>query len=228
MSTRQFIILCFCLALKSFAFAQVTYRIGSLPSVNLNNPIGSNRAINLKYESRQVFWEGAADELSEDFKLERTDFSLMFSQKIMLNASLTGGYLIRFGDFKPVHRLIQQYIVVLSKNGYRLAHRFAADQTFSNLENPRFRLRYRISSEIPLNGRSLDPGEFYIKLSNEYLNDWKANKYDLEIRVVPLVGRNFKHTNKFEAGVDYRLNSVISGNGNHQLWFNVSWYIKLG
>lgn len=108
-----------------------------------------------------------------------------------------------------------------------MAHRFSSDQTF-NSENPReLRLRYRITAEIPLNGQSVDPGEFYLKLNNEYLNSWQDGEYDLEIRLVPLAGFEFTDNNKLEFGLDYRLSSFLDGSSRNSFWFNIGWYLKV-
>ena len=95
------------------------------------------------------------------------------------------------------------------------------------MEKPEFRLRYRIASEVALDGQSVDPREFYFKFNNEYLNSWQDYGYDLEIRLVPLLGYNLKSTNKIEMGLDYRVNSFLNNNTRHSFWVNLNWFIEL-
>jgi hypothetical protein len=118
--------------------------------------------------------------------------------------------------------------VVQRLSGWLFAHRVSSEQTFSSVERPEFRLRYRITSEIPLNGVSVDEGEFYVKINNEYLNSLQANKYDLEIRLVPLLGYDITDNFKLELGLDYRVDSFIYTITEHNYWicFNVFIDIK--
>jgi len=90
-----------------------------------------------------------------------------------------------------------------------------------------FRLRYRLSAEIPLNGQSADPKEFYIKINNEYLNSIKENKYDLELRLVPLLGYAVNQNNKLEVGMDYRVRSFLFSPSRHNTWLSFNWFIEL-
>lgn len=109
----------------------------------------------------------------------------------------------------------------------RLAHRVVADQTFSESEATEYRLRYRLAAEVPLNGQSADAKEFYIKISNEYLNSVQSAEYDLEIRLVPLLGYTVTEKHKIEAGLDYRVNSFLGHNARHSFWISLNWFIEI-
>lgn len=112
-------------------------------------------------------------------------------------------------------------------SGFRLAHRFLFDQTFSASEEPEFRLRYRITSELPLNGESVDPGEYYLKINNEYINSLQAMEYDLEIRLIPLIGYDISERFKIETGLDYRVNSFLTNNTRHSYWMTLNFFIEI-
>jgi hypothetical protein len=208
--------------------AQDTYLLGTLPSINLNKGISSNWSLNLKAESRLRFLQGEfSGNARSDLNIQLADFALAVSRKTGLNNALAGGYLIRLRGEQTFHRFIQQFTMVKRYETFRMAHRFSSDQTF-NGDNPwELRLRYRITAEIPLNGQSVDPGEFYLKLNNEYLNSWQEGDPDLEIRLVPLAGFVFNDSNKLEFGLDYRLSSFIDGNSRNNFWFNIGWFLKV-
>lgn len=210
------------------ACAQSTYLIGGLPSININKKLKNDWYLNTKIESRQLLQSGDFNgNIYEQYKYGLTDLSFITAKKVGLNSRIAGGYLVRFEDGELSHRLIQQYIIVQKMSGYRLAHRFLSDQTFSNRENPEFRIRYRITSEIPLNGASVDPGEFYLKINNEYLNSLQGSEYDLEIRLVPLLGYDFTDFFKVETGLDYRVNSFLNNNTRHSFWMVLSFFIEI-
>lgn len=208
--------------------AQDTYLLGTIPSFNLNKGISSDWSLNFKAETRMRFVQGEFGENApSDLNLQLADFALTISRKTGLNNSLAGGYQIRLRGKQTFHRFIQQFTVVRRYEAFRMAHRFSSEQTF-NSDNPgELRLRYRVTAEIPLNGQSVDPGEFYLKLNNEYLNSWQEGEHDLEIRLVPLAGYEFTDNNKLEFGLDYRLSSFVDGNSRNSFWFNIGWYLKI-
>jgi hypothetical protein len=208
--------------------AQDTYLLGTLPSLNLNKGINSDWSLNFKAESRLRFLQGEfGGDAHPDLNLQLADFALTASRKTGLNNALAAGYLIRLRGEQTFHRFSQQFTLVRRYEAFRLAHRFLSDQTFNADTSWELRLRYRITAEIPLNGQSVDPGEFYLKLNNEYLSSWQEGEPDLEIRLVPLAGHEFADNNKLEFGVDYRLSSFIDGSSRNSLWFNIGWYFKI-
>ena len=216
------------LQLINTVYAQSTYRFGAMPSINLNSKFKNDWSLNFKIESRQLLQSGIFnDNADKNYRYVLTDFSLISAKKIGLNSRLAGGYLIRIEDGELFHRFIQQYIIVQSMTGYRLAHRFLSDQTFSNSEKPEYRIRYRISSEIPLNGESVDPGELYLKVNNEYLNSIQESEYDLEIRLVPLLGFDFTDSFKIETGLDYRVSSFLKDHTRHSFWMSLNFFIEI-
>ena len=226
---KYLVVAMFMATLQMAGVAQSTYELGVLPLVNVNMKFKKEWSLNTKIESRQLFQRGEFNDSKESkYTYVLTDLSFIAAKKISLNGRIAGGYLLRYEDDAFFHRFIQQYVVVQRLSGWRLAHRISSDQTFSSVERPEFRLRYRITSEIPLNGVSVDEGEFYVKINNEYLNSLQANKYDLEIRLVPLLGYDITDNFKLELGLDYRVDSFIYTITEHNYWicFNVFIDIK--
>jgi hypothetical protein len=226
--TSSCLVFLFLVQAINVSLAQSTYQFGALPSLNLNKKLENAWSLNGKIESRQLIQSGQfKGEIFNKNKYVLTDFSLITAKKIGLNSRFTGGYLVRLEDGDVFHRFIQQYIVVQKFSGLRLAHRLSCDQTFSKIEAAEYRLRYRITAEIPLNGESVDPGEFYLKINNEYVNSLQLKEYDLEIRIVPLVGFDITDNFKVETGIDYRINSFITNNARNSYWMNLNFFIDL-
>jgi hypothetical protein len=208
--------------------AQSIYQVGVLPSLNFNLKLKNGWSLNTKIESRQRFTIGTINgEARNQYKYILTDLSFIAAKKVGLNSRLAGGYMMRFAEGELYHRFIQQYVIVHQLTGFRLSHRFSGDETFSEGDAPEFRLRYRISAEIPLNGEAVDPGEFYFKISNEYLNSWQAGEYDLEIRAVPLLGFDFTDNFKSETGLDYRISSFLNGNTKQIFWVALNFFLEI-
>lgn len=209
-------------------FGQSTFQTGGLPSLNINKKLKNDWFLNSKIESRLLFQQGEINgEVDKNFTNVLTDFSLIGAKIIGLNSRIALGYLIRFEEGVLIHRSIQHYVVVQKLSGFRLAHRFLTDQTFSVNEEPEFRLRYRISSELPFNGESVDPGEYYLKINNEYINSLQAMKYDLEIRLIPLIGYGISERFKIETGLDYRVNSFLTNKTRNSYWMTLNFFIGI-
>lgn len=214
----------FLLSLLFFFFiftgiAQSGYQTGLLPSLNLNKKLPRDWSVNFKAESRQSIYK---DEFNFDYLL--TDMSLSAGKKTGINTTIIAGYLLRMGKEEIKHRVIQQLVYVKRYTSFRLAHRVAADQTFTHGDDTEYRFRYRLSSEIPVQGQSLDPKEFFLKLSNEYLNIISGSDYDLEIRGAAFLGYVFSPANKIEFGLDYRVNSFIEDKPRHRFWIGLNFY----
>ncbi len=223
-----FLLFCLSFLFVNRTTAQNTYQFGALPSVNLNKKLRNDWSLNVKIESRQLIRQGEfKGNVDKNYEYVLTDYSIITAKKIGLNSRLAGGYLIRFRDKELVHRIIQQFSIVQKMTSFRLAHRFTGDQTFAPNESPEFRFRYRLTAEIPLNGQSVDPKEFYLKINNEILNSCQNSEYDLEIRTVPLLGYDISDSNKIEIGLDYRLNSFLKGNARNSFWMSLNWFIEI-
>lgn len=220
-----FLFFCF---LSTQLWAQSNYELGLLPALNINQKLKKSWGLNYKVESRISGVEGR---FSEPAKAETqyllTDLSVLTSRKVGLNNTLAAGYLLRLENTTVSHRTIQQYTLVSTYNAFRLAQRFSTDQTFSKEEAAEFRLRYRLSFDIPLNGLVVDDREFYLKINNEYLNSLQGGTYGLEIRMVPSLGYAFNDKNKLELGVDYRFSDFLKGPATHTFWLPLSWFISI-
>lgn len=219
------------LALVLFCFlaqqtaAQSDFTFGLLPAINLNKKLARDIRLNFKIESRQALKQGFfQDNNPLQYNYTLTDLSFLTAKKIGIHEHVAFGYLIRFKENEVIHRTIQQFIFSKKNNGLRLAHRVATDQTYSSSEETTFRLRYRIATEIPLNGDTVDPTEWYIKLNHEYLQSLQNGKYDLETRLIPFFGYMLSPKHKVEVGLDYRLNNFLSGTPSHRFWTSFNWY----
>jgi hypothetical protein len=213
---------------SSAGWAQSRYEFGLLPGINLNSRLKKDWQLNSKLESRQILRSGKFSGISQTkYIYQLTDLSFIAANKIGLNSRLAMGYLVRLEEGEWFHRIIQQYTIIQMLSGYRLAHRISLDQTLGKSESPEFRARYRLTSEIPLNGKSVDPKEFYLKINGELLNSLQSRSYDLEIRIVPILGFDITDRNRIETGLDYRISSFFSLQNEHNFWVSLNWFIEL-
>jgi len=228
LNIRPLISLCLALGFFLSGYSQSNFQSGLLPSINLNKKLENDWSLNFKIELRQFLKEGIiGDDNPFQYDYELTDLSIVSAKKIAINQTLAAGYLIRLRDQKPTHRFIQQYVITSSYSGFRLSHRFVADETFDEGEALELRLRYRISGLFPLNGQSIDPKEFYVKINHEYVNGFQNSDYDLEIRLIPFLGYVVNDDSKFEFGLDYRINSFLENQTSNRYWLSLNWFLSI-
>lgn len=197
-----------------------------MPAVNLNQRLLPKWTLNCKWEARTGMLERDWGQPSRsDFRYLQSDFSVLGGYKSGGNQKWIGGYMMRLRGYVVIHRSIQQFAFVNQFRSFRLGHRLALDQTFVPGQAAIFRMRYRITAEVPLNGHSADPGEFYLRLNHEYLQIWQAG-YDLEVRLVPLLGYVLTSGEKFEIGLDYRINRFLAKRATQRFWISLNWYVK--
>lgn len=209
-------------------WAQASYRLGAMPSINLNKSLDKSWGLNFKWEARQSILSGRFVESPEPrLAYQLSDLSLIGSKNIGLSEKLAVGFLVRIQEEEVHLRSIQQFILVRSYGAIRLAHRFAADQTFGRETPSEFRLRYRITTEFPLIGATVNVREFYFKGNHEYLLSLQEGTVDLELRLVPHLGYVLTDGNKLELGFDYRLDRFLQEQSRHTGWVQLNWYLKL-
>jgi hypothetical protein len=208
--------------------AQDTHRIGTLPHFNLTGQLADFWKLSLKIESRQINLQGDfIEKATPEFKHVNTDLQWLVSYSSFATSSLSAGYLIRLTPGSVTHRLLQQYSTVTKHYGFRLAHRIASDQTFHEKRKTEWRFRYRIGLELALEGLDVDPGEFYFKITNEYLGTFIGSEFQPEIRLTPNLGYSFTDQNKLEFGVDYRVDSIFDPVTRHSFWITLGWFLKV-
>lgn len=220
---RNYFIVCiFLVAVSLPVIAQNTFQFGLMPSVNLSKKLPKDWSLNFKAESMQSLYNEVFD-----YEYQLTDISLIAAKRLSIRTSIGAGYLMRIDDEGLKNRTIQQISIVSALPFFRLSHRFRADQTFKRNYDTEFRFRYRISAEVPLEGQSVDPLEFYLKLNNEYLNSFQAREYDLEIRAAAFLGFALTPDSELEFGVDYRIDSFINGYSRNRVWLGIGFYQSL-
>jgi len=201
-----------------------------MPNLNVRTKISDLYNITTEAQSRQSLYKSnAPDGQKFNHRNILTDLSVLGSRKIGLNMKITGGYLLRFRNNNLFHRAIQQFSMVSLLRSLRLGHRFASDQTFSggNNADTEVRLRYRLATEIPLQGESLEPKENYLKINQEYLNAFQSGRHGLEIRTGFFLGNYLSRKNILEYGIDYRIGSIFANSTiKHAIWLRLNWYFQ--
>jgi len=206
--------------------AQTSFTSGLLPKIVVSNKLSNYTKLIHSLESRQELWEHYPDDdFSYDYLL--TDLTTILSFKLSSDKVFNIGYLLRLEGDQLIHRSIFQYAITQQLESTRVAHRFVTDQTFTKDESPEFRLRYRFTVEIPFSGYRADPGEFYLKVNNEYLGSYQSSNSDIEIRIIPFIGYVVTPKSKLEIGPDYRLSQLLESGIKNRVWLSLNYYYAI-
>lgn len=212
------------LLLAKPVFAQ-SLEVGTLPKINIRQNLNGKWQLNYAWESRQL-WLDKKDGLEAKYPAHYVlnDITVNAVRKIRLNYRLNAGFVLRFEENSFIHRYRQAISKVVRGRNYRIGHRLVTDQTFEAELDPEFRLRYRFTWERALNGLKVDKGEWYFKVNHEYLNSLQSSIYDLEFRIIPLLGKEINRLTKVEFGIDYRAQDFLRQSTTHVFWLNMNWY----
>lgn len=217
-----FYVILFLIFTFSRSFSQ-DFNSGLLPDLTFSYGINENYTYVQKFESRFTSYDNKNKDYTLEF--ERFDFQNFLERKTGLFSKIAIGYQYRIRNgIKNEHRSIQQFSWVSKIASLRIGQRLRSDQTFSSIEKPEFRMRYRAKFILPLQGRQLDIGEYYLKFSGELLWVNQNQNSDFENRFISKIGLYIDESNKIEWGFDWRIKSIFNHNSNHELWMGLSWY----
>jgi hypothetical protein len=88
----------------------------------------------------------------------------------------------------------------------------------------KWRLRYRLSAEFPLEGQSLDAGEFYLITSGEPIYSWQDSAHDVEVRIATSLGYFISDKSELEVGLDYRMEKLLTDPYRQKMWVRIGWF----
>ncbi|PHN05526.1 DUF2490 domain-containing protein [Flavilitoribacter nigricans] len=152
------------------------------------------------------------------------------------NFNLTAGLLFRLRDpFNGTSielRPWQQVTVIHRLGKYRLRNRLRTEERWTgrNLDFD-LRLRYRISTDFPLEGERLDSREFYLNVSTEALITPTGMRafYFWESRTYLGLGYQLNERQRLEPALDFRSRRRDDlGNRRNFLFFRLVWVTKVG
>lgn len=198
---------------------------GVFPEISLTKKLNSHYKLNLKLENQEILFDYRDAEIDNpQFTHYRTDLMMFLNRDIRPGASIALGLFHRIQEDENANRFIQQFAVLQRMRNLRINHRFRTDQTFTKNDDVEFRIRYRFTLEIPLDGAEIDPKEYYMVISNEPILSYKGDEFEIENRAIVALGKVFNINEKLEWGIDYRTDGFIQEGFRTRLWAKISYY----
>ena len=204
---NKLILLLFLLS-SSQLFSQFENYLRWEPSVLINFKNDTRWSYNLSIVNRDRFKTPL-----NSSEYEHHEMNLFASYIIDRKKIVTGGIRFRhldpFDDEPGFENRISEQIAFINKVGSnRVVHRLRSEQRFKN-NNFDITIRYRPSFDVPLNGTTIDPDEFYFLVYNEII--WQIDNdapSEFENRITAGLGYYFSRTLKFQADIQYRISDI--------------------
>lgn len=223
---RAYFFLVICLLAGSISKAQdQVFFTGFFPEASLTKKLKNENRVNFKIENQHIMYDSRGDDSERlVFQHYRTDLMSFYDWRLGPTKSFALGVFHRFQEGSNANRMIQQFGLLQRNRNFRIAHRFRTDQTFTRGEKVEIRFRYRLALEIPLNGATLDPGEYYLAISNEPIFSYQARDFEFENRAVFSLGKLIQNGQKLEWSVDYRTDGFVEKPFRTRLWAKVGYF----
>lgn len=219
------------LLLLSFGFVKAqNARVyaGIFPEIGLNLPLGENLKYTAKIESQNgLYSDDSSNDKEWNYFHNQTDLQSFIGYKVTSRIKGAIGYQYRIEDGENSHRSIQQLTWLNQFRVLRLGSRVRADQKYSSAISPEYRVRYRASTDLPLQGEKLDDGEKYLLLSAEVIYALQGGESSIENRIVAGIGHFINRTKKLELSLDYRTDPYFPNINRHRIWCKFSFYWSL-
>ncbi len=228
---QYFLTLSLCLAGFSFSFAQGVETLWS-PELSFTWKYSNRWTFNGKANPRLFLYNNQNESyIPTDPLMERSEFQLLASYALFSNSSIGGGYLLGLRTMPDTsvinteHKIMAQYTFSFFLGAARIGNRPRIAYRYFTRDVNEVRLSYKLSYDIPLNGRQVNPKEAYFVVSNEFLGAFAQKSFSPENRFYAAIGWQLSSKNKLELGAEYRADDYF-GDTAHVLLFVTSLYFN--
>ena len=218
-------------------FAQDVTHLGLLPRINYSKPINEHFNFNFTGFGEIDLADNQIDNAVLPSKVLNLTFVGGLAYKINHNSILTSGYLFRIIDpFRSEHRLehrfIFQFVQIQHLGKLRLRHHFRFEERFIeavNVDefNAITRLSYSLGWDIPLQGKHLNPNEFYLNSISSYFVQPSKPRTAFNNLTEFYLGLGFKTKNigRFEIGPEAKISvRNVEKDLNALVFIDFIWY----
>ena len=189
--------------------------------IDLNAKLSETVSLNIGSAYRNEVSDGLTN-TSFDYESKHLQFSTNVSTIIGFYGKISGGIMFRFNTIENSNnenelRLSQQYSYSKRFNAFRIVHRAQLDERIRSASTV-WRLRYRLSGDLPLNGLKLDKGEFYLVISTESLLSVSSRfRPEWDQRFTIALGNQLMDKIKIQLDTEYRIEDYL-GESNKRLF----------
>ncbi len=164
------------LFLPKFAQAEIFDTYGVVPFLSLSKGIGNKYDLNFYHSDTINLTRRSFKQKSYPSRDIQAYFQTAINFRFLPYLNLSAGHIYQRNnpldvDFVNEHRIFEQATFSHSQDAFQITHRVRFEQRFIDeryAHEFKTRLRYQIGLNFPLDGRQLDPGEWYLNTYNEF------------------------------------------------------------
>lgn len=219
---KHYISLSALLLLYSIVGQAQTFGTGLYPVLSYSTDISEH----FNYKAKVQNYFSVTDDGEWNVTHNKSDIQNFIGWKVTSQLKVAVGYQFRLAEKdKQNHRIIQEMSIKPKEDGSIFSHRIRTDQTLENGEDVAYRLRYRLSTDLPVEGDTIEQGEYFISFSEELLGGMQRSQESLENRFGLTIGKTLTNQHDIELGFSFRTEDVFTGNEAHKLWLLLGYYM---
>jgi hypothetical protein len=177
--------LIFILLFIGSAYAKTFDSYGLVPFISLSKGLSTKTDLNFYHSDTFGLTDNQFQGKHYKSRHQQTYFQTGFNYKFRPYLNLTIGHIYQRNnpidvEFVNEHRIFEQMTFAHAIDEKQFTHRIRYEQRFiDDREEHEFktRLRYQIGLSFPLQGRQLDPGEWYFNCYNEFYFSTTGERY---------------------------------------------------
>jgi hypothetical protein len=157
-------------------FAKTFSNFGTVPFLSLSKGISERFYLSFYHSDTFALTQNSFGGKAYPSRDTQTYFQTAINYRYLPYLNFAVGHIYQRNnpldvDFSNEHRIFEQATYAHSRDAYQFTHRVRFEQRFVDAQHShdfKTRLRYQIGMNFPLDGRQLDPGEWYINTYNEF------------------------------------------------------------
>lgn len=169
----------------SSSYAKTFDSFGVVPFISLSKGLAAKFDLNFYHSDTFGLTDNSFNGKHYKSRQQQAYFQTGLNYKFRPNLNLSLGHIYQRNnpvdtDFVNEHRIFEQVTYSHSMDEKQFTHRFRFEQRFiDEREEHEFktRLRYQVGLNFPLQGRQLDPGEWYFNCYNEFYFSTSGDRY---------------------------------------------------
>lgn len=165
------------ISLISFScFGKTFDTYGARPFLSLSKSLSAKGVLTFYHADTFSFSDRTFNNKHYRNRNQQAYFQTAYNYKIFPHLNIAGGHIYQRNnpldvDFTNEHRIFEQAVLSHAYDALVMTHRIRFEQRFIDERHShefKTRLRYQIGAKIPLQGRNIDPKEWYFNCYNEF------------------------------------------------------------
>lgn len=197
--------------------------------VSANYKFNEKWSLNTQLLARETFNAYGSEEVEP--YTDRMEIKPFLTYSLFNQRKVSFGYMYRSidpfeTDRGAEHRITQQFAFLSNIRTFRIAQRIRVEERIFEDEFV-LRMRYHFSYDKPLQGESLDPGELYGLISNEFVLSFNSGEEDWQNRFSLGIGKLFKNKQKLQFSLTHRYSDILTETKDQILQLKSVFYFSL-